>query len=183
MKTFLLPCSCTTEIAVTSGQAGGRVACPSCGRSLVVPKLRELSGLQELPTANEGSLAGWSPLQALALGSAALALLSLAASVLVTPRQSGVSAQAIRAATLAASDQAVYQFWKVGLAKSGVRRQPSEMERKLQQREKFFGGITRVFRGVAAVAGIASAAAFVASRRSPSAGIGGDRAGSREAVR
>ena len=183
MKTFLLPCSCTTEIAVTSGQAGGRVACPSCGRSLVVPKLRELTGLQALPTGGSAIQPRWSLLQAVALGAAATALLSLAASLLVVPKQEVFSPQVIRDLTLAASDQEIYRIWKVGFANSSVRRPANELEQKMQRQQRFFGGIARVFQGLATIAGVVAATAFVASRRPPSTRHHKENARSTEALR
>ena len=41
-----LPCSCSAEVVVTAGQAGGSVECPRCGRVLSVPKLRDQGGLR-----------------------------------------------------------------------------------------------------------------------------------------
>ena len=45
-KIYLLPCEgCACDIEVVSGQAGGQVECPSCGRRNDVPTFRELNQL------------------------------------------------------------------------------------------------------------------------------------------
>ena len=47
VKTYLLPCECSGEVAITAADAGGTVACPRCGRRIDVPKLRNLGNLRE----------------------------------------------------------------------------------------------------------------------------------------
>lgn len=47
MKTYLLPCGCGREVAVTPADAGGESSCPGCGRAVPVPKLRDLGKLRE----------------------------------------------------------------------------------------------------------------------------------------
>lgn len=47
MKTYLLPCGCGREIAVTPADAGGEAPCPGCGGTVPVPKLRDLGKLRE----------------------------------------------------------------------------------------------------------------------------------------
>ena len=85
MKTFLLSCPCSADIPVSAGLAGGRVDCPSCGRSIDVPKWRELAQLREQPAA-PATQTRWSPAHAVFFAGAALAAACFAAAALVLPR-------------------------------------------------------------------------------------------------
>jgi len=53
----------------------------------------------------------------------------------------------------------------------------------MQRQQRFFGGIARVFQGLATIAGVVAATAFVASRRPPSTRHHKENARSTEALR
>lgn len=170
MKTFLLPCSCSVDIPVSAGQAGGRVNCPSCGRSIDVPKLRELSRLQEQP-APLSMQTRWSPAHAVLLAGAAVAVISGAASLLVLPRaDSAVDLQVLRAAVRAAPDQEIYKAWKQGLSRSGVARPPTPEEEKLLRVSRFSEGVSRGLQMLGGLGALAAAAAALRAFAQPAAG-------------
>lgn len=160
MKTYLLPCSCSVDIPVSAGLAGGRVNCPSCGRAIDVPKLRELSRLQERP-APVVTQTRWSPAHAVLLAGAAAAVIAWAASLLILPRtDSAVDLAAIRAAVRSAPDEDIYRVWKQGLSRSGVDRPPTPEEEKRLRASRFSEGVSRglnILGGLGAVAAIAAA--------------------------
>ena len=67
-KIFLLPCAgCACEINVVSGQAGGKVECPSCGRLNEVPKFRDLDQLRIKPQVAVGQSRRWGLTQAVTI--------------------------------------------------------------------------------------------------------------------
>ncbi|MEI7782172.1 MAG: hypothetical protein WCJ18_09645 [Planctomycetota bacterium] len=172
MKIFLLPCPCTADIPVSAGLAGGRVNCPACGRTVDVPKLRELGQLrtQELAPVVRTR---WSGAHAVLLAGAALAAISWVASLLVVPRtDSGVDPAAIRAVVQAASDQDVYRVWKQGLSRSSVQRPPTDEEQKLLRISRFSGGVSRGLQMLGTLGALAAAAAAIKVLGKPAAGGG-----------
>jgi hypothetical protein len=170
MKTFLLPCSCSVDIPVSAGLAGGRVNCPSCGRAIDVPKLRELSRLQEQP-APVSTQTRWSPAHAVLLAGAALAVIAWAASMLVLPRaDSTVDLEVLRAAVRAAPDQDIYKAWKQGLSRSGVARPPTPEEEKLLRASRFSDGVSRGLQILGGLGALAAAAAALRAFAQPAAG-------------
>jgi hypothetical protein len=182
MKKFLLRCECAADIAVGAGQSGGRATCPACGRSVAVPKLRELERLRELVPDTVAARPRWSPAHAVALLGTVVAVVAWAAAMIMTgstPR-GAVDLDAYRAAVNAASDSQVYAAWKRGTYDS-VQRPPTRDEEKLQQTFRFAGGISRTLQiigglgaltalvgGAAAVAGRASGTPVASSRSGPS---------------
>lgn len=172
MKTFLLPCACSADIPVSAGQAGGRVTCPSCGRAVDVPKLRELGQLHEQKKPPE-SQTRWSPSHAVLLAGAVVAAIAWLASVLVLPRTGSViDPAALRAAVEAASDQDIYKAWKQGLSRSGVQRPPTDEEQRFLRTSRFSDGVSRGLQIVAALGAIAAAAAAMKVFAQPASGGG-----------
>jgi hypothetical protein len=173
MKIFLLPCSCSVDIPVSAGLAGGRVSCPSCGRSIDVPKLRELSRLREQP-AGSPAQTRWSPAHAVLLAGSAVAVLSWAASMLVLPRSDiAVDLEAIRAAVRAAPDQDIYKAWKQGLSRAGVARPPTPDEEKVLRTSRFSTGVSRGLQLLGGLGALTAAAAALRAVTKSKAGAGG----------
>jgi hypothetical protein len=172
MKIFLLPCDCSADIPVSAGLAGGRVNCPSCGRAVDVPKLRELGQLREQQRA-VAEQTRWSAAHAVLLAGTAVAAIAWAASLLVLPRtNSVVDPAAIRAAVQAASDQDIYRAWKQGLSRSGVQRPPTDEEQKLLRTSQFSGGVSRGLQILGALGALAAVAAAIKVVGQPAAGGG-----------
>lgn len=172
MKIFLLPCSCSVDIPVSAGLAGGRVSCPSCGRAIDVPKLRELSRLREQPAA-VSTQARWSAAHAVLLAGAAVAVIAWAASVLVLPRADiAFDLESIRAAVRAAPDQDIYKAWKQGLSRSGVARPPTPDEEKLLRASRFSDGVSRGLKILGGLGALVAAAAALRALSQPAAGGG-----------
>ncbi|MFN5757363.1 MAG: hypothetical protein ACK54F_06820 [Planctomycetia bacterium] len=172
MKTFLLPCSCSADIPVSAGLAGGRVNCPSCGRAIDVPKFRELTRLREQP-ATVSTQTRWSVAHAVVLAGVALALIAWAASMLVLPRADvAVDLEAIRAAVRAAPNQDIYKAWKQGLARSGVARPRTPDEERLLRTSRFSIGVSRGLQILGGLGALAAAAAALRALSQPAAGGG-----------
>ena len=172
MKTFLLPCPCSVDIPVSAGLAGGRVDCPSCGRSVDVPKLRDLSLLREQPSA-AATQTRWSPAHAVLLAGTAVAVICWAAAMLVLPRSDvAFDLEAIRAAVRAAPDQDIYKAWKQGLSRSGVARPPTPEEQKLLRTSRFSDGVSRGLQILGGLGALTAAAAAVRAFAKPAAGGG-----------
>lgn len=172
MKTFLLPCSCSVDIPVSAGLAGGRVRCPSCGREIDVPKWRELSRLRERPVAAP-TQTRWSAAHAVGLAGAAVAVIAWAASMLVLPRaEIVVDRAAIQAAARAAPDQDMYKAWKQGLSRSVVARPPTPDEEKLLRASRFSDGVSRGLQILGGLGALAAAAAVLKALSQPAAGVG-----------
>lgn len=165
MPTFLLPCECSTEVAVTSGQAGGSVDCPRCGRRLSVPKLRDLGALERQQPGETAPRTTWRPAHAIVLLGAIVAVGSWVGGLWLT-RHSAVAADEalLRSAVLAADDMAIYRVWSEGLSRSSVRRPPADEEQVLLRRARFADSMRSVLNIVAAGAGLAAAAAAIVLR-------------------
>jgi hypothetical protein len=73
MSKYLLTCGCGNNVAVEIGQAGGRVACPSCGAQLDVPPLRKLRHLPVAAPQTELVSSTWGARQGVAAASLILA--------------------------------------------------------------------------------------------------------------
>ncbi len=160
MATFLLPCHCSTEVAVTPGQAGGSVACPQCGRSIPVPKLRDLGRLRREDLVDNHAGATWRPAHAVFLLGALLAAASLAGAMWLGRTPAGVvDDAALRSAVLSADDLTVYKAWTEGLSSAGVRRPPADEELALVRRARFADGMRGVLHAVAAGGALAAAGA------------------------
>ena len=173
-KTHLISCVCSADIPVSVGQAGDRVACPACGREADVPKLREFGGLRRNEAAISSAQTPWTAAHAALLCGGVLAVLAGAGVVLVQPRANTVvTAEAIRAAVRAADDREIYKAWKESLSRSGVRRPPTPEEQSLERQARFAAGVSRALLALAAVGGIAAAAA--AFRVFPGRPVGGTR--------
>jgi hypothetical protein len=169
---YLVPCECSARVPATVGQAGERVVCAACGRSVAVPRFRDLVRL-DVAGAEAPDRAAWDPSRGLLFAGGVVAIVAAIAAFNVHvigarffPQPP--DAHAIRTAVQAASPVDIHAAWH-SLVASGVRRSPTEEELRLQQ-------FTRSARGVAAVlwasAGIAAAVAvagglLAATRRSP----------------
>ncbi|MFM8379741.1 MAG: hypothetical protein ACKOB1_10510 [Planctomycetia bacterium] len=162
MTAFLLPCECSAEVAVTAGQAGGSVVCPRCGRTLAVPKLRDLGRLRRQDRGESGSRKTWRPTHAVVLVGALVAAASWIGGLWIA-RDSGVAVDEalLRSAMLSADDLAVYKIWSEGFSRAGVRRPPADEEQVILRRARFADGMRSVLNLVAAGAGLAAAGAAI----------------------
>lgn len=177
-RVFLLPCPCSERVSVTAGQAGGRATCPACGRSIDVPRLRDLAAYAVVPVAASGPPRSGLGRGLLVAGSALAAVAALVALALVpiggllfpqppTPAE-------IRAAVAAAPMPQIYEGWQ-SMARSGVGRPPSQEELRLQQFAANSVTVGRLLWGVAGI-GLAMALAGAAvSAAGRSAGGGAPR--------
>ncbi len=167
MKSFLLPCSCSHVIPITSGKAGGFVACPACGREVAVPKLRDFSRLKSVEEGQSRSGMGWRLAHACMLaGGVATVLAWSGAALLAVPQQATITSEMIRANVAAASDKQIFQAWKE-LSQSGVARPPLPDEKRLQQRSSFWQGVSRallVIGTLGAVMGLVGAGMWATAR-------------------
>ncbi len=159
-KIFLLPCAgCACEIDVVSGQAGGQVACPSCGVRNDVPKFRDLDQLRIKPQASVKQSRRWGLAQAVTLAGVACAVLAWATAALVgaTPK-AALDAEMIRANIEAGDDKALYQSLQ-DYAQSSVNRGPLRGEADLQRRVRFAQGISRALYFIGGLGALAAAVA------------------------
>jgi hypothetical protein len=167
MKSFLLPCACSHAISITSGQAGGTVACPACGREVAVPKLRDFSCLKSVESGQSRSRVGWRLAHACMLAGGITTVLAWAgAAVLAVPPQATITSETIRANVAAASDKQIFQAWRE-LSQSGVARPPLPDEKRLQQRSSFWQGVSRallVIGTLGAVMGLVGAGMWATAR-------------------
>ena len=167
MKTFRLPCECSHVIMVTTGQAGGVVNCPACGREVTVPKLRDFGQLEVVEAAAGKPRTGWRLAHACMLAGGVTAVLAwVAAAVLSVSPQATITAETIRANVAAASDKQIFEAWKA-LSQSGVARPPLPEEKRLQQRSHFWEGVSRgllAIGAVGAVVGLAGVGMWSAGR-------------------
>lgn len=158
MKSFLLPCVCSHAIVIGTGQAGGTVACPACGRTVDVPKLRELGALEQAASGQSGAKDGWRVAHACMLAGGATALLAWVAALLIgMPPRPLFSGDMIRANVANATDRQIYETWK-SLAQSGVARPPLPEEKRLQQTVHFRRGVSR---GLILIGGLGAAVGLV----------------------
>jgi DNA-directed RNA polymerase subunit RPC12/RpoP len=170
-KTFLLPCTgCPSEIEVVSGQAGGHVECPSCGKRNDVPKFRDLDQLRTKTVAAGGQVSRWGFPQAVILAGVACAITcwTVAAFVGATPK-SAIDAGLTRANIEAGDDAALYRSLQ-DYAESTVDRMPMRVEVDLQRRTLFAQGMSRAMYAIGSLGAVAAAAAGIAllrTRRQP----------------
>ena len=73
MTSYLLTCSCGTAVPVEVGQAGGQIACPSCGAQLDVPPLRKLRHLPPAAPKTTTAPSTWNARQGVATAGLILA--------------------------------------------------------------------------------------------------------------
>ena len=159
-KFYLLPCSCSADIEVVAGQAGGRVVCPVCGRQNDVPKFRDLDTLRIGSSSAEKPAGRWGMLQAVALAGTACAALAWSGAAIVgsTPKQA-FNAEAIRDDILRSDDdQRLYESLQE-MATTTVSRMPMREEVDLQRRAIFATGMSRT---LLIVGGLGAAAAVIA---------------------
>ena len=166
-KTFLLPCeACGHEMDVVAGQAGGEVACPSCGRRNSVPKFRDLGQLRIKTESSAGS-SRWGLPQAVAWAGVACAILSwgTAAWVAAVPKMA-LDPNMIRANIEAGDDKALYESLQ-NYARFPVERPPFVGEVALQRQTLFAQGMARTLYVIGGVGALAAAVAGVAAAASP----------------
>lgn len=154
MKSFRLPCECSHTVVVTTGQAGGVVNCPTCGRDIAVPKLRDFGRLEPVESSPPRPRGGWRLAYACMLAGGVTALLAWGgAAVLSVAPQAMITAETIRANAAAASDNQIFEAWKA-LSQSGVARPPFPEEKRLQQRWYFWKGVSRGLLAIGAVGAV-----------------------------
>jgi len=165
---FLLPCDCSAEIEVVTGQAGGVVGCAACGRQVAVPKLRDFSALREKSNAGGPAVAGrWGVAHAVALAASAVALLAWGtAAVVGALPKSAFSPDVIRSDVSAMDDLMLYNSLD-DLAKAGVARKPFREEYELQRKTWFAVGMSRVLKTMAGLAAVVAVGAVVTMLAAP----------------
>jgi len=159
-KIYLLPCEgCAGNIDVVSGQAGGQVECPSCGRRNEVPKFRELNQLPTKSQAAGGQPLRWGLPQALALVGVACAALAWGTAAVVgsTPK-AAFDVAVIRDNIEAGDDAALYRSLQE-YAQATVDRRPLRNEVELQRRTRFAQGIAMTLYAVGGLGAIVAAVA------------------------
>ena len=163
-KIFLLPCpGCACEIDVVSGQAGGQVECPSCGRHNEVPKFRDLNQLQLKSQSAAGRSTRWGLSHAVALAGLVCAALAWGTAAVVgsTPK-AAFDVSMIRANIEAGDDAALYRSLN-DYARSTVDRPPMRGEVDVQRRARFAQGITRALYAIGGLGALAAAVAGVSA--------------------
>ena len=125
--------------------------CPSCGATLSVPRLGELSRLPPAPIANGVAAGAWTTAHGCILGGSLVAVLAGAAALYLgmAPRPP-VDAAMIRAGVAAASTSDIYRAWKI-LARSGVSRPTMADEERIVQVARSAQAAATVLWGVAAL--------------------------------
>lgn len=168
MKAFLLPCACSQSIVITSGQAGGTVSCPGCGRDVAVPKLRDFDRLEPAAGGQSRQRESWRLSHACMLAGGLTAVLAWGvAIVFAMPMRSPFTADTIRAGVAAASDSQIYAAWK-SLSRSGIARPPLPDEKRIQQTVSFRTGLARglfVIGGLGAAVGLLGVALRAGGRK------------------
>lgn len=155
---FGLPCECGAEIAVTAGQAGGRVTCMSCGREAVIPKLRDLEPFRRQRTVAAQAAGHWKPAHAATLlGSLVFVSAVAGAAWFDRSLSPAVDEGALRAMILSADDLTVYRGWTGELCRARVYRPPADQELAVLRRARFAGALSR---GLSVVAGVGLLAAL-----------------------
>ncbi len=163
-RSFAVPCACSAVVSVTSGQAGTRVACPTCGAAVDVPRLRDLV-LQEAPQPPRAALRpAWDAARGIAFAGAAAALLAAFAAAAIPPVAGLLVPQParpdeVRRAVAAAPITTIHAAW-TELAASGLSRTPSPLEVRFARFTRVTRGLSRTLWGVAAVAAVVAAAGF-----------------------
>ena len=161
-KTFLLPCTCSHEIEIVSGQAGGTTACPACGSRIDVPKLRDFSGLRTKAAEEDPRGRRWGTAHAVAVAGAALAALAWGgAAVVGSLPKAAFSADVIRADIHAENDLVLYKALG-DMAETSVARMPMREEFELQRRARFAFGMSRALVTLGSLGAVMAAGAGLA---------------------
>lgn len=152
-RIFRVPCRCSATVPVGLGQAGTEVRCPACGAIVRVPRLRDLSALEQVK--DEGAERVWHPGHAwLFVGCAVAAVAGISAGLL-SQFDGGASQRlpdeaVIRTAIDSADVVTVYKAW-LAVKQSGVDRGAIADEVLVQQVARSVGGIAMLLWCVAAV--------------------------------
>lgn len=173
-RIFRVPCRCSATVPVGLGQAGADVTCPACGAIVSVPRLRELSALEQVESVTNEWV--WQARHAwLFVGSALAAVAAVTAGIL-SQFDGGASQRlpqeaVIRTAIDSADVVTVYKAW-LAVKQSGVDRGAIADEIFVQQAARSVGGVAMLLWGVAVVGAVIAIIAGIAClRRTP--GIGG----------
>ena len=156
MSAYLLPCTCGSDIRVTSAQAGGSTTCPSCGREASVPKFRDLTSLKKAGAAPAGTVAAgrrpWTLAHtALLAGTLIAAACALGSRSFVPPEVEMFDPDRIRESVRRAPTDEVLSTLRTRLAVSGIDRPPTETEAKTKARSDFYYRLRDGLRLTAAV--------------------------------
>jgi hypothetical protein len=175
---YLLSCSCGGRVGVGSGQAGGSVRCDACGRSLQVPKLRDLSKLPTEVSETVQVHRRWTPAHGLMLAGGIVAAAAwLASGTLRQPAEGAFDAEAIRRFVAARSDREIFEVWRKAFASATVARQSLESEKQLVRQTQFYAGLrwTLLIVGAAGLLAALGGGAAVLVREKPDSPRSGDR--------
>lgn len=170
-RQFIVPCECSAGVPVTAGQAGGRAVCSACGRSVDVPRLRELVRAAESSAAAGAirSAPAWNVARGLAVAGAAVAVVAALAALAIVPVGSRffpqpAAPEVIRAAAKAAPIGEVLAAWK-SMATTGVQRPPTVEEQRLQQFTATGSRIEALLWAIAAAGAALAVTGVVAGRQ------------------
>jgi len=170
-KCYLLPCSCSAEIEVVRGQAGGSVACPACGRQNDVPKLRDFDELKTRSQSSGPATGRWSTTHALALAGVICATLSFAgaAAIMGSTPKAAFDPERVRSDILASEDDARLYHSLQELSTASTPRTAMREEVDLQRRAIFATGMARVLQVVGGLGTLVAVAAGLAILAAPKA--------------
>ncbi len=164
-RTFRVPCNCSSTVLVGIGQAGTQVACPACGATIDVPRLRDLAPLEVTEVRAAGR--AWRPGHAwLLVGCVVAASAALVATVL-SQFDGGASQKLpderlIRAAVESADAATLHKAW-LAVKRSGVDRGAVAEELDVKKAADSVGRVALLFWSVAACGVVAAIAGGIAS--------------------
>jgi hypothetical protein len=174
-KRYRISCGCGAEAVVSSGRAGGQVACGRCGAAISVPRLRDLEA--SALTSETNPVRRWRPAHGWLLVGGVVAMLATLAALLVPrlltagPQQLPDEAM-IRAAIESVDTATLYQAWQA-MRGAGVDRGTLPEESRLQQAAGAAGRIAAVCWTIAAAGGLAAVVGVVGCLIGPGAsGVG-----------
>ena len=164
-KIFLLPCTCGADIEIVTGQAGGAVECPACGRRNEVPKLRDMAALPVKARQAAACQRTWGTAESVALAGAVVAILSWAGAAYASWLPTAAFAPAaIRSEIDRTDDQRLYQALQ-DFAEASVNRMPMREEVMLRRRTQFASGVSRTLVGIGGMGLLTAAAAWLGGRK------------------
>jgi hypothetical protein len=161
-RTFAVPCACSAVVSVTSGQAGTRVVCPTCGASVDVPRLRDLVVRETPPPTGATARPPWDAARGITFAGVAVALVAAVAAAATPPVTRLFVPQPprpddVRRAVAAMPITTIHAAW-TEFAASGLSRTPSPLEVRFARFTRVTRGLSRTLWGVAAVGAVVAAA-------------------------
>lgn len=132
---YLLPCECSCDVTVGTADAGGTVVCPDCGRTLAVPKLRDLGKLREARAAARATRRRWTAgHSAVLVGLLLAATAGLASRLFQPPPAPVVDVDELRRRLTATSYANIYGIWKTEIERRSIALPPSPEEEMFRRK-------------------------------------------------